>query len=776
MAEARTRHQHLPFPRSEPVNQRRTRTFPGRKAPIDPAQHGLALRNELDGVIATPVAEPGFDPRRLLKLTVDGLAPDELNAVPGLEVVSQEGRTVVILFASDEGQREFRRRLDLLSRGAKPTRQEVLFAIRGVGDLTAEDRTGGALRSEGLPNQPEFILDIELWPLEPGRRERTAMRQAFEPWCALAGVRILDWLDQETIIMCRARLGGAAYSRVLRHRDVRLVDLPPRLQLSDSDLLVELGSLPVIPSPAPDAPTVTVLDSGIASNHPLLAPAVGDAQSFLDELGPDDQHGHGSAVAGLALYGDVSACLEKGAFAPELRILSGRITDSNNENVSQFLENQIARATQYFVESYGCRVFNLSFGDKRKPYSGGHVRGVAATLDTLSRVHQVLFVVSAGNYEGTDNPEPKWRTQYPRYLLDREHARIIDPAPALNALTVGSLARYEVSRPAQRYPNDPAYQPVARSDQPSPFSRTGPGPGGATKPDLVAYGGNYAVDLRDTAESWQRNALLGEPAPSHDFASGRLLRDFVGTSFAAPHVSYLAARILREYPQASANLLRALIAVHASVPKAVQELGLSQDETARLVGYGKPNDEHTIYSLEHCSTLMTEERLGEDQHHFYEIPLPSDFLKGGRHDRLIRVALAHTPIVRTTRIEYRGSRMSFRLVQSTTLEEVTRVFQKTKKGDREPMIKEFRSPQPGPNVRDKGTLQVGVCDVKLLSEQDRAKKLFVVVTRVVPEWARGWRVEEPYSLVTALEDRARQQVRYYQQLEVLLRQRVRVGA
>ena len=152
MPEPPDRHRHLELARSEPVTRRRTGgAGRGPPRPPDPRAHGEGLRNELDATSARPVPEPGFDPRRLLKLEVEGLDPSELEAIAGLEVVSQERKTLVVLFATDTGRAEFRRRLDLLARGARPTREAILLAIRGVSDWGREDRIGPALRLEGLP-------------------------------------------------------------------------------------------------------------------------------------------------------------------------------------------------------------------------------------------------------------------------------------------------------------------------------------------------------------------------------------------------------------------------------------------------------------------------------------------------------------------------------------------------------------------------------------------------------------------------------------------------
>ena len=131
----------------------------------------------------------------------------------------------------------------------------------------------------------------------------------------------------------------------------------------------------------------------------------------------------------------------------------------------------------------------MSYGNTHRPYEGRHVAGLAVTLDALSRELDVLFVVPTGNYQGDDDGPANWREDYPTYLTG-ETAPLLDPAPALNVLTVGSLARHERHG---RWPEDVGYRPVARSKQPSPFTRSGPSVNGAVKPDLVDFGGNLLV-------------------------------------------------------------------------------------------------------------------------------------------------------------------------------------------------------------------------------------------------------------------------------------------
>jgi hypothetical protein len=119
-----------------------------------------------------------------------------------------------------------------------------------------------------------------------------------------------------------------------------------------------------------------------------------------------------------------------------LRLFSGKVfEDDEQKNHTEFVEKAVEKAVRDLHEQYGCKVFNLSYGDQNKVYDGRHVRGLAYTLDRLTRELGVLFVVPTGNLQSYQLPQDA-REQYPNYLFE-ENARLLDPATALNALTVG---------------------------------------------------------------------------------------------------------------------------------------------------------------------------------------------------------------------------------------------------------------------------------------------------------------------------------------------------
>jgi len=777
--------EHLRLEREAPINPRHPRRFRGGFKPDDPRAFGAALGQKLQAA-KTRLTDPaqadigGFDERKLLKLQLrqgERLPPESFEAIRDVEIVSQEEEGVVLAFATEEALTVFEQRLSMLARDGRVARKELLYAIEDFDHWTPEDRTGNALREHGFPTQAPFTLDIELWPQER-QDKRQAMLRVFVAWLQELGIEKLDELQQPSLVMFRVRCTRDQAEQLLRHRDVRMVDLPPRLGVAVELLRTDINQFPTIDPPSADAPAIAVLDSGLTSGHPLLGTAVGDAQGYLEphrSAHDTGSHWHGTFVCGLALYGDVHSAIQQRQFVPQLRLFSGKVFEDDDQDQTEFVEKAVEEAVRDLHAQYGCKVFNLSYGDRHKVYDGRHVRGLAYTLDRLTRELGVLFVVPTGNLQ-LDQFQQDARGQYPNYLFEA-HARLLDPATALNALTVGGISVFEATRDAQNHPNTIEDHIVARANQPFPLTRRGPSINGAIKPDVVEHAGNIAL-MRTGGRP--RHTGLGVVSLNGGFATeGFAFKEDIGTSYAAPQVAHKAARLLAAVPDASPNLLRALIGAHARWPQACETLlgpgnrPEGRDRLLQLIGYGCVDDTALYRSLDHTVTLLAEERIGNDQHHFFELPLPASFWANGRRNREITVALAYSPEVRTTRLDYRRAKLWFSLVVAASLDEVTQAFRR----NREQGMGEHDNGRWLPNdTRKNGTLQVSRWAFR--QAPARGDKVFVVVTRQDSAWSQDeHRAEdEPYALAVVLADREQANAQLYAQVQVMLQARAQARA
>lgn len=336
---------HLELRRTE-LQENRWKPHPPPPPSRDHADFGLSLRaaarNSIDRFNAQPRPE-GINPSLILRVRTTSRVDEEQWRRVGFTVVGAESDKLLLLFASDRELTRFREQVDAYQAGQKSRANQKrpdhswVQAIDpdGIAPLGPEDRTGILLRQlmeSGLDPHVMYRLDVELWYL--GTRDQCEGRlQELGQFLQQRGGRVTDSYIRDGLCMARVQIPGRSIPELLTVTSIATVELPPRASYSVAEVaMTGLDNLEDVRPPDPGSPRVCVLDSGIARGHPLLRSAVGETIAVPKTLGDGlDVSGHGSHVAGIALYGDVEAHRRRGQFVQNVWIDAAQLTNANNE-------------------------------------------------------------------------------------------------------------------------------------------------------------------------------------------------------------------------------------------------------------------------------------------------------------------------------------------------------------------------------------------------------------------------------------------------------------
>jgi subtilisin family serine protease len=735
-------YEHLPLKRVEGLLERRKHPF-GSAPTRDNAEHGKRISTDIDKTVADFEALPsveGVDPALILKVRSDGPIDEDHWRKLGLVVLSVDGDNSVVLFASDKLLKEFRARVEAYQ-GELPLDQKnpsyngLVAPIESVSLLTAEDRIGQVYRRSTHQNVDSFVdgqtylIDVQLHR-PPDESDSDLFLYRVEVTITKFGGVLLSSYRGSSMLLARIEVPGEGVRALLELPEVASVDAPPTPDLAISDLgPVTLDAVEPGSPPPQDAVVIGIIDSGVNFGHPLLASTESLAISLDPRWSVSDGRGHGTQVASIAAFGDIVSRYEQQNFDAQFRIASARVlNDDGSFAKEKSLPAMMDEAVRTLHSRVGCRIFNISLGDELRPYLGGKVDPWAATLDTLARELDVLIIVSAGNRNDlTSSFGDGIVAAYPHFLTE-VGSRIIEPATAVNVLTVGAVAHGNGLDDADG--DLVGVRPICGLNEPAPFTRTGPGIRGMTKPELVDSGGNAVWDgPSNKIVTGSQKASAGIWAFSH-LPIETLFCSRSGTSMSAPNVAYKAALLLTNFPKASANLLRALLGIAATIPSAITQRagGLSGKAVHATCGHGVANAKYAASSEDDRVVLYAEASLPLDHFAVFEVPIPAEFqtVKG---EKEIRVSLAFDPIVRHTRADYVGVTMGWRLLRGASEAEVFDHFRKwTKEEGKPPEFpnKFVCSSDPGPQLRETGTLQVGTYTGKV-DISDYGDKYFVAV-------------------------------------------------
>lgn len=426
-----------------------------------------------------------------------------------------------------------------------------------------------------------------------------------------------------------------------------------------------------------DSPAVCHLDTGVDRTHRLLSNSLdsGDLHTVIGTSG-NDRQGHGTSMAGLALYGSLDDLLTStGKVQLHHRLESVRILPERDEPHTDPLDYGTVTVEAVALAETATqrkRVFCMPVsGDPDRPgvptlwsatvdalAVGTDIVREGGQLQLLSQPDQDasrLLVIATGNVD----------SYQPDHRLESDTSGIEEPAQSWNALTVGAHTNLVT------VPTDPEYAGwtvMAREGELSPHSRTSLPFGKSRwpiKPDICFEGGNVLTDGGVGYED--RHPLLS--LRSTGIHSDLALTSANATSAATAQASRLAALTMAQYPDYWPETVRGLL-VHAAewTPAMRAEFdatGTKKEpklELLRRYGWGVPTEEAVLRSSRQSVTLVTQDAFipfeGKEykmrRFRLHAMPWPVEVLESiGAGDVTLKVTLSYF-------VEPSGSRRGWR--------------------------------------------------------------------------------------------------------------------
>lgn len=382
--------------------------------------------------------------------------------------------------------------------------------------------------------------------------------------------------------------------------------------------------------------TICLFDTGINKNHPLLKDAIANdnsVQSAEPSWGIDDRDGHGTEMAGIALYNNLSDLFQSsGNIEINHKLESVKILPPDGQN-KQELYGAITEQCVYLAEisnpnakrivCMAVTADDTSYGDGRPSSWSGAIDNITSgSADT--KAAKRLFLISAGN---VDFVEIK-REGYPNA---NKMCSIGDPGQSWNAITVGGYTN-SITITDERLKG---FSPLADAGELSPYSSTSVmwDKKWPIKPEILFDGGNVATNGSDFFEASDTGLLT----TGNDFLN-HPLSTIWATSAATAQAALFSARIYSEYPDLWPETVRALM-IHSArwTDKMIKQFDVdktkgSRRNLLRTCGYGIPDLDRALYCLNNQVNLIIESELQpyKDGHmnemNLHKIPWPNQVL------------------------------------------------------------------------------------------------------------------------------------------------------
>jgi hypothetical protein len=430
----------------------------------------------------------------------------------------------------------------------------------------------------------------------------------------------------------------------------------------------------------PSADRIAALLDGVPmAQHDLLTGRldVDDPDDFASRYGAAIEQKHGTAMASLIIHGD----RDGGDTPVSHRLYVRPVTYPHDMGMGERKElmpqerlgvDLVWRAFLRMYEGVGgeppvassVKIINVSLGDAKRRFSGV-MSPWARLIDYLAWHYRILVLVSAGNitdplpmpdidtwanFEAREKSEQQ-ATVLKAILAQRANRRLLSPAEAINAITVGAC--HDDNLGANGAPVM-ALAPYESNYLPNPSSALGLGFRRGVKPDVLFPGG------REKLRSNRSDAPIefypvpggryhGVKAASPDPAGrANIVHPFSGTSVATALATHSAIKIVEmlqqipnepAYPNfdpAYAAVIAKALLIHSAKWDADTALSLKaiinplrdmhfeheRDELTRVLSFGRANIERVLECAAERATLVGWGEISADEADQYQVPLP----------------------------------------------------------------------------------------------------------------------------------------------------------
>lgn len=414
-------------------------------------------------------------------------------------------------------------------------------------------------------------------------------------------------------------------------------DIKNRLQLEDSNA------------------TICLLDTGVSSAHPLLEPFIReqDIHTVFGDGDVSDFDGHGTGMAGVALYHDLNqSLLSRNTISIPYRIESSKILRNQKNDPELYgaitaqgiLFNEIENPNK---DRSICMAVTTDATDGHPTSWSGAIDEIVAGVNVFRADNEDkrLMLISAGNVELSEFRDIK----YPNVNIN---SYVQNPGQSWNALTVGAYnSKIQI--------DDTFFlgcHPVADVGELSPYSSTSvlwdnkwP-----IKLEILMDGGNIVYK-----DNFYSNCDDLSLLTTNHKLSKNLFSTIWATSAATAQASKLSAEIYSKYPNAWPETIRALMVHSARWTDKMKQQFLPAESPKksdirvllRTCGYGIPNLERAVSCKNNYVNMIIEEelqpfdfdkRVVTNELHIHKLPWPKEVLEALDDEEVeLRVTLSY---------------------------------------------------------------------------------------------------------------------------------------